>query len=55
MATAGFEQLFHSDCNMDGTYKGVDGWVGGGGGEWEAEDGLSVPLRLIQQQCVYSK
>ena len=27
----------------------------GGGGGWEAEGGLRVPLGLIQQQCVFSK
>ena len=40
---------------MDGTYKGVGEWEGGGGGGWEAEGGLMVPPGLIQQQCVSSK
>ena len=44
--------FFHSDCNItDGTYKGVDGWegAGGGGGGWEAKGGLRLPLRHRQQ------
>ena len=27
----------------------IRGWVGGGGGKWEAEGGLRLPLRYRQQ------
>ena len=36
-------------------YKGVGGQEGGGGGGWEAEGGLHLPLGHRQWCCVFSK
>ena len=37
--------FFHSDCNItDGVYKGVGGW--------QAEGGLTPPLRDTAVECV---
>ena len=32
----------------------VGRWKGGGGGGWEAEDGLKQPFRLKEQCCAFS-